>query len=70
MTCMDIINSQLEVCEIILSINSTDSLFSEVFKKTFHKYHLSIEIDIDKSITYAHKSGLEDPFFRRLKLIV
>jgi len=67
---MDIINSQREVCEIILSTNSTNSLFSEVFKKAFDKYHLSIEINIDESITYAHKSGLEDPFFRHLKLIV
>jgi len=55
MTCMDIINSQPEVCEIIQSTNSTNSLFFGVFKKAFGKYHLLIEIDIHESITYAHK---------------
>jgi len=31
---------------------------------------LLIEIDIQQLVAYAHKNGLEDPFFIRLKLIV
>jgi len=38
--------------------------------KAFDKYHLSIKIDIEQLLAYARKNGLEDPFFRRLKLIV
>jgi len=38
------------------------------FQKSFDKYHLSI--DIEQLVAYAHKNGLEDPFFKRLKLIV
>ena len=29
-----------------------------------------IKIDIEHHVAYVHKNGLEDPFFRRLKLIV
>jgi hypothetical protein len=44
---------QLEVCEIIFPTNLTKSLFSEIFQKSFDKYHFSIEIDIEQA--YAHK---------------
>jgi len=40
------------------------------FQKAFDKYHLSIEIDIEQLLAYARKNGIEDSFFRRLKLIV
>jgi len=38
--------------------------------KMFDKYQLSFEIYIQQLVAYSHKNGLEDPFFRRLKLIV
>jgi len=40
------------------------------FQKVFDKYHSSIEINIEQLVAYAHKNGLEDSFFRRIKLIV
>ena len=53
------------------SVNKFDKEFIFwTFQKAFDKYHLSIEIDIEQLLAYAHKNGLEDPFFRRLKLIV
>ena len=45
--------SQPEVCEIIFPTNLTKNLFSEVFQKSFDKYHFSIEIDIEQA--YADK---------------
>ena len=59
--------SQLKVCEIIMS---TIWLIFLTFQKAFDKYHSSIEIDIEHLVAYAYKNGLDDPFFRRLKLIV
>jgi len=45
--------SQPEVCEIIMTTNLTKSLFSEIFQKSFDKYHFSIEIDIEQA--YANQ---------------
>lgn len=56
MTCMTIVNSQPEVCEIILSTNLIKSLFSELFRrKKNDKYHLSIEIDIEQLLANDHE---------------
>jgi len=44
-TCIFVVNSQLEVCEIVFS----------TFHKTFDKYQLSVEIYIEQLVAYAHK---------------
>jgi len=67
---MVIVNSQPEACEIILSTNLTKSLFAEIFRNHLISIICQIEIDIEQLVAYTHKNGLEDPFFRRLKLIV
>jgi hypothetical protein len=51
-------------------LNLFDKSSFSNFQKIFDKYQLSIEIYIKQLIAYAHKNGLEDPFFRRLKLNV
>jgi len=53
-----------------MSTNMIRILFFKIFQKAFDKYHSSIEIDIEQLVAYAHKNGLDDPFFRRLELIV
>ena len=68
--CMFVVNSQLEVCVIVLSTKLTNSFFVLwVIHKAFDKYQLSIEIDIELLVAYAHKMNLRS-IFRRLKLIV
>jgi len=53
------------------SANKSDKEFIFwTLTKAFDKYHLSIKIDIEQLLAYARKNGLENPFFRRLKLIV
>ena len=70
MTCMVIVNSKI-ITLWDYSVNKSDKEFIFwTLTKTFDKYHLSIEIDIEQLLAYARKNGLEDPFFRRLKLIV
>ena len=62
--------SQEEVCEIVFSTNQSQILLSEFFKNFLINITYIIKIDIEHHVAYVHKNGLEDPFFRRLKLIV
>ena len=62
-TCTFVVNSQPEVCEVLIWLRAhfyITHLRSIVFQ---------IKIDIEHLEVYVHKNGLEDPFFRRLKLI-
>ena len=59
-----VVNSQPEVCERLIWLRAhfyINHLISDVCQ---------IKIDIEHLEVYVHKkNGLEDPFFRRLKLI-
>lgn len=46
--------------------------FLNCTKKTFDKYHMSIDMNIKHLLEYVHtkKIGVKDLFLRRLKLIV